>query len=102
MANYFEIQTDRAIRDELRSVRKNNFSALIPTARAIKSNSCDLTGLNFSIQGKQVSAKDFADSVLGLEKQRVEKQERETKLIWIQQGAAHFSGYYKRIKRKTA
>lgn len=98
MANYFEIQTDRAIRDELRSVRKNNFSALIPTARAIKQNSCDLTGLDFLLQGKSVSAKQFADAVLGLEAQRIQKQERETKLIWIQQGAASFSGYYKRIK----
>lgn len=98
MANYFEIQTDRAIRDELRSVRKNNFLALIPTARAIKEDRTDVNGLTFLIQGKPVTAKQFANAVLGLEAQRVEKQERETKLIWIQQGAASFSGYYKRIK----
>ena len=102
MANYFEIKTERGIRDELRSVRKNNFSTLIPTARAIKQNSCDLTDIEFLVEGKIVSANQFAEAVLGLEKARIEKQERETKLIWIQQGASHFSGYYLRIKRKTA
>lgn len=99
MAHYFEIKTDRAIRDELRSVRKNKFQSLIPTARAIKQNSCDLTGLDFLLQGKAVSANQFADAVLKMESARIEKQERETKLIWIQQGAASFSGYKKRIKR---
>lgn len=102
MSYYFEIKTERGIRDELRSVRKNNFSTLIPTARAIKQNSCDLTGIDFLLEGNCVSADKFADAVLELEKARIEKQERETKLIWIQQGAASFSGYYKRIKRKQA
>jgi hypothetical protein len=96
--NYFEIKTDRAIRDELRSVRKNQFQLLIPTARSIKQNKTNVEGIDFLVQGKTVSASQFADLVLEMESARIEKQGRETKLIWIQQGAASFSGYYKRIK----
>ena len=97
--NYFEIKTDRQIKDELRSVRKNNFLSLIPAARAIKENRTNVNDIEFFVQGKSVSAELFADEVLAMENARIEKQERETKLIWIQQGAAHFSGYYKRIKK---
>jgi len=97
--NYFEIKTDRQIKDELRSVRKNNFLSLIPAARAIKENRTNVNDIEFFVQGKSVSAELFADEVLAMENARIEKQERETKLIWIQQGASHFSGYYKRIKK---
>ena len=97
--NYFEIKTDRQINDELRSVRKNNFLSLIPAARAIKENRTNVNDIEFFVQGKSVSAELFADEVLAMENARIEKQERETKLIWIQQGASHFSGYYKRIKK---
>ena len=96
--NYFEIKTDRAIRDELRSVRKNEFQLLIPTARSINQNKTDVTGIDFFVHGKKVLANQFADAVLEMEAERIAKQKRETKLIWIQQGAASFSGYYKRIK----
>ena len=97
--NYFEIKTDRQIKDELRSVRKNNFLSLIPTARAIKESRTNVNDIEFFVQGKSVSAELFADEVIAMENARIEKQERETKLIWIQQGASHFSGYYKRIKK---
>lgn len=97
--NYFEIKTDREIRDDMRSVRKNNFQALLPVARGIKEGRVDTESLQFFIQGKSVPADVYSDEILAMETARIEKQERETRLIWIQQGASHFSGYYKRIKK---
>lgn len=102
MAHYFEIKTDRVIRDELRKVRKNKYAMLLPLARKIADDNYDICDLQFFVDGYAVDANVFAGEVLRMEHARIEKQERETRLIWIQQGAASFSGYYKRIKRKEA
>ena len=102
MAHYFEIQTDRVILDEFRKVRKNKYAMLLPLARKIADGNYDSVDLNFFIDGNLVDAKAFSGEVLRMEDDRIAKQEKETKVIWIQQGASHFSGYHKRIKRKTA
>lgn len=102
MAHYFEIKTDRVIRDELRKVRKNKYAMLLPLARKIEGDNYDICDLQFFVNGYAVDANAFAGEVLRMEDARIEKQERETRRIWIQQGAASFSGYYKRIKRKEA
>lgn len=99
MSHYFEIKTDRVILDEFRKVRKNKYAMLLPLARKILDDNYDSVGLNFFIDGHPVNANAFAGEVLRMEDARVAKQERETRLIWIQQGASHFSGYYKRIKK---
>lgn len=102
MAHYFEIHTDRAIRDEFRKVRKDKHQMLLPLARKITEGHYEAIDLNFFIDGYQVDANAFAGEVLRMEDARIAKQQKETKLIWIQQGAASFSGYAKRIKLKTA
>jgi len=102
MAHYFEIKTDRVILDELRKVRKNKYAMLLPLARKIADGNYDSVDLSFFIEGHSVDANEFAGEVLRMEDARIAKQEKETKRIWIQQGAASFSGYYKRIKRKAS
>jgi len=99
MSHYFEIKTDRVILDEFRKVRKNKYAMLLPLARKIADGNYDSVDLNFFIDGNPVDANAFAGEILRMEDARVAKQERETRLIWIQQGASHFSGYYKRIKK---
>jgi hypothetical protein len=99
MAHYFEIKTDRVILDEFRKVRKNKYAMLLPLARKIADGNYDSVDLNFFIDGHPVDANAFAGEILRMEDARVAKQEKETKLIWIRQGASHFSGYYKRIKK---
>ena len=99
MSHYFEIKTDRVILDEFRKVRKNKYAMLLPLARKIAGGNYDSVDLNFFIDGNPVDANAFAGEILRMEDARVAKQERETRLIWIQQGASHFSGYYKRIKK---
>jgi len=102
MAHYFEIKTDRVIRDELRKVRKNKYAMLLPLARKIAGDNYDIVDLQFFVDGYPVNASAFAGEVLRMEDARIAKQEKETKVTWIQQGAASFSGYKKRIKRKKA
>ena len=101
MAHYFEIKTDRVILDEFRKVRKNKYKMLLPLARKIAGDNYDIVDLQFFVDGYLVDANAFAGEVLRMEDARIAKQEKETKRIWIQQGAASFSGYYKRIKRKA-
>jgi hypothetical protein len=92
MAHYFEIKTDRAIRDEFRKVRKNKYNMLLPIARKIANGNYEAIDLEFFIDGHPVDANAFAGEVLRMEDARVAKQNKETKLIWIQQGARLFLG----------
>ena len=100
--NYFEIKANREIRENMRSVRKNYFWSLLPVARGIKDGRVNTDGLEFFIKGKAVSADLYADTIFAMKDAFVEKQERETKLIFIQEGVCGFSGYYKRIKKVDA
>ena len=94
---YFELKSELELRPEIISVRKNDVWRLLDLARWIQAGNVR-DGVDFYINKKQVTAKEYADEVMRVHAE-YDKKFREThKRIWIQQGVVGNSGYYKWIK----